>query len=120
MYELTIAGDFSSAHFLKGYKGSCQNLHGHTWKVAVTVTAEATDEVGLVLDFKEMKKKLKVTLDSLDHKCLNDLPVFQKENPSTENLARYLYRAFAKECLPLKMKKVQVWESDSASVVYYE
>jgi 6-pyruvoyltetrahydropterin/6-carboxytetrahydropterin synthase len=120
MYELSITSDFSSAHFLRGYDGSCQNLHGHTWKLEVTIRSDKLDDIGLVFDFREMKKRLKEFLTPLDHTCLNDLPAFKQINPSSENLAKYIYHEFAKQCHPFKLKQVRVWESDTASVTYYE
>ena len=120
MFELSITGHFASAHLLRGYDGPCKNLHGHTWKVEVTIAAEKLDKIGLVVDFKDMKKKLNALLDRLDHVNLNDLPVFQKVNPSTENLAKYIYQEFAKECRPFPVKHVRVWESEAASITYYE
>ncbi len=120
MYELSIAGHFSSAHFLRAYPGSCKNLHGHTWRVEVTITSAKLNEIGLVFDFREFKMKLQDYLATLDHTCLNDLPAFTKENPTTENLAKHIYREFGKLCQPFLVKKVQVWESDNASITYYE
>lgn len=120
MYELSIGGHFSSAHFLRGYPGACKQMHGHTWRVEVTITAEKLDELGLVLDFREIKKKLKEFLAPMDHTCLNELPAFAQANPTTENLAKYIYQEFGKRCAPFKVKKVQVWESDHASITYSE
>lgn len=120
MFELSITSDFSSAHFLRGYDGSCHHLHGHTWKLEVTICSEKLNDIGLVFDFREIKKKLKEFLACLDHTCLNDLPAFSKANPSTENIAKYIYHEFAVHCRPFKIQKVRVWESDSSSVTYYE
>ena len=120
MYDLSIIDDFSSAHFLRGYRGECQNLHGHTWKVEVTILSDKLNDIGLVFDFREIRKKLREFLSKMDHLCLNDLPAFSQANPSTENLAKYIYQEFAKECQLFKIKQVRVWESDSASVTYYE
>ena len=120
MYELSIHGHFASAHLLRGYEGPCKDLHGHTWKVEVTIASEKLNEIGLVADFKDMKKKLNVFLEKIDHVNLNDLAVFKTLNPSTENLAKYIYQEFAKECRPFPLKRVRVWESDSASIAYYE
>jgi len=119
MYELIIADHFSSAHYLREYHGACENLHGHTWKVEAAVSSSALDHAGLVVDFKELKKILKELMDRWDHVCLNDLPEFKEMNPSTENMARWLYQEFAKK-LPagVVMEHVRVWESDSASVRY--
>jgi len=120
MFEITIRDHIAAAHQLHGYDGPCKNLHGHTWQVEAVVTGDELDPVGLLTDFKLVKKKLKDVLGPLDHVCLNDLAAFKGINPSTENLARHIYRAFAKTCLPLKLKHVRVWESDTASVIYYE
>lgn len=120
MFELSIIGDIAAAHFLRGYDGPCEDLHGHTWKVQVTVVSEKVNAIGLVVDFRELKDLLKESLSALDHGSLNDLPAFKKDNPSTENLARYIYQEFSKRCQPLKLTKVRVWESDTSSVTYYE
>lgn len=120
MFELTVRGDFSSAHFLRDYDGQCKNLHGHTWKVAVTIAGEALNDIGVMADFVEMKKHLNVILAQLDHSCLNDHAFFKINNPTAENLAKYIYTEYKKASAPLKLVKVQVWESEKADVVYYE
>ena len=86
----------------------------------MVVCGNTLDEVGLLTDFKILKAKLKEVLMPLDHVVLNDLPAFKGINPSTENLARHIYRALKTHCAPLRLKHVQVWESDTASVIYYE
>ena len=120
MYELTISGSFASAHFLKGYNGPCEQLHGHTWKVEITIVADALNDIGVVVDFKVLKGWMNSLLEQLDHACLNDLPAFQEQNPTTENLARFLYHTFAERCQPHRVKQVRIWESDSSAVTYYE
>ena len=125
MFELSVTGDIASAHFLPGYEGPCKNLHGHTWKIEVTAQSKALDKIGMVVDFKEIKMKLKGFLGHLDHVCLNDLPYFKKNNPTTENIAKYIYENFGKEVgavrePPLRITKVRVWESESSSITYYE
>lgn len=120
MFELSIAGDFASAHFLRNYEGPCKNLHGHTWKVEVAIQSEDLNEIGLVVDFRDMKQKLKEVLMPIDHVCLNDLPYFKDVNPSTENLAQYIYREFAKVSRPFTLKHVRVWESETSSIIYSE
>ncbi len=120
MFELSITGDFASAHFLRNYEGPCKNLHGHTWKVEVTIQSEKLNEIGLVVDFRDLKQRLKEILMPIDHVCLNDLPYFQAVNPSTENLAQYIYREFAKVTTPFVLKRVRVWESETSSVTYWE
>jgi len=120
MFELSVLGDFASAHFLRGYDGTCQDLHGHTWKVEVTLQSDKINDIGLVVDFKELKKKLRGFLEHLDHVCLNDVPAFKEVNPTAESLAKYIYQDFAKECRPFELTKVRVWESESCSVTYFE
>ena len=121
MYELIITDHFSSAHYLREYEGACENLHGHTWRVEVAIASDKVNNIGLVVDFKELKAKLKQITDRWDHICLNDLPEFKDINPSTENMAQCLYAAF-KNDLPdmVQMKYTRVWESDGASVKYSE
>jgi 6-pyruvoyltetrahydropterin/6-carboxytetrahydropterin synthase len=118
MYELAITGDFAASHMLAGYEGNCKNLHGHTWKVEAFLESSRLDSIGMVMDFKLAKKKLKDVLTRLDHVHLNDLAVFAHVNPTTENLAKYIFEEFSKECGPFKVKRVRVWESDSASITY--
>ena len=120
MFEVTVRDHIASAHQLHGYDGPCKNLHGHTWHIEAVVLGDQLDAIGLVTDFKILKKKLKDILIPIDHVCLNDLPAFKGINPSTENLARYVYRQLILTVAPLKLKHVQVWESETASVIYYE
>lgn len=120
MFELSIKGDIASAHFLRGYEGKCKNLHGHTWHIEVYMASERLDDIGMVADFIDLKEKLRGFLVHIDHVCLNDLDYFKEINPTTENIAKYIYENFQKEIDPLKINKVRVWESDSASVTYYE
>ncbi len=120
MFELTVRGEFSSAHFLRDYDGQCRNLHGHTWKVAVTVKGSRLNKIGVMTDFVELKRHLHELLEGLDHACLNDIKFFKVHNPTTENLAKYIYTEYARRVKPLKMVRVQAWESDRADVIYYE
>jgi len=118
MFELSVTDTIASAHFLRGYEGHCKNLHGHTWKVEVMISSPQLDEIGMVADFKIIKSKLKNFLKTIDHVCLNDLDFFKENNPTTENIARYVYKYFAGEIAPLKLDKVRVWESQTSSIVY--
>ena len=120
MFEVTVRDHIASAHQLHGYDGPCKDMHGHTWKVEMVVCGNTLDGVGLLADFKVLKSKLKEVLMPLDHVVLNDLPAFKDLNPSTENIARHIFRVLAPKCAPLRLKQVQVWESDTASVIYYE
>ena len=120
MFEVTVKDHIASAHRLEGYDGPCKDLHGHTWQVEALVAGEKLDAIGLLADFKVLKKKLKDVLAPLDHVYLNDLPDFKGINPTTENLARHIFRKLTPTIAPLKLKQVRVWESETASVIYYE
>ena len=120
MYELSIKGDFAAAHFIEGHEGKCRNLHGHTWKVEVTLESDQLNRIGIVADFAVLKKNLRHILEEIDHVCLNDLPFFKGTAPTTENIAKYIHGKFKQSIAPLGIKHVRVWESDTASVTYYE
>ena len=120
MFEVSVRDHIASAHQLLGYDGPCKDMHGHTWHVEIVVCGNVLDGVGLLVDFKILKAKLKEVLMPLDHVVLNDLPAFKDLNPSTENLARHIYRTLGPNCAPLRLKQVQIWESDTASIIYYE
>jgi len=88
MYELKIEDSFAAAHNLRGYRGQCEELHGHNWKVEVVVRADRLDSLGLAIDFQDIKKAAKGVLKKLDHTYLNDLPVFKECNPSSELISK--------------------------------
>ncbi|MFH0935811.1 MAG: 6-carboxytetrahydropterin synthase QueD [Candidatus Omnitrophota bacterium] len=116
MYSVKIEAHFSSAHYLKGYKGKCEGMHGHNWKVEAVVERKFPDKAGMVIDFHELKDKLNKIIEKLDHKCLNDLAYFKKVNPTSENIAQYIY---ANLKVP-GLKTITVWESHNSSASYYE
>ena len=91
MFELSVKGDIASAHFIKGHQGKCKNLHGHTWKIEVAVVSNTLDDLGMVADFAVLKRQLQEVLDPIDHVCLNELPFFKEDSPTTENVAKYIY-----------------------------
>jgi 6-pyruvoyltetrahydropterin/6-carboxytetrahydropterin synthase len=120
MYELKIVSQFAAAHQLREFGGKCERLHGHNWKVEVYVEGERLAENGLLIDFKEIKVATKDVLERLDHQFLNELVFFESMNPSSENIARYLYEALG-EALNnenVRVNRVTVWESDSACATY--
>jgi len=121
MYEIQVEDHFAAAHYLRRYRGKCENLHGHNYRVQVLLRSEGLDEADLGLDFTIAKKWLGQILELLDHKCLNDLPMFKKENPSAEKIAQYIYREF-RSLLPstVSMSKVSVWETEKNAVSYWE
>ena len=118
MYKINVEADFSSAHNLRGYKGKCEALHGHNWKVEICAKAEKLGKDGMLLDFRFVKKQLNTILDRLDHKYLNKIAYFKKINPTSENIAKYIY-ARLKKTIPV-LDYVKVWESDNCSATYHE
>jgi len=122
MYELKIITDFSAAHRLENFNGKCEALHGHNWKVEVFLLGDRLDAAGLVQDFGVVKARAWEVLGELDHRYLNELPAFQNQNPSSENLARYLFGRLG-EVLNgdgLRVSRVSVWESDTSCASYFE
>ncbi len=122
MYEILIKGDFSSAHNLIGYKGKCEELHGHSWKVEARFQKDSLNNIGISVDFTLLKAKLKTVLKKGDHGHLNKLDIFKKQNPSAENIAGFIY-AKLKSSIKEKgliLKSVSVWESDTSCATYYE
>ncbi len=122
MYELKIISHFAGAHQLRNFKGSCEKLHGHNWKVEVYVRGEKLAEDGTLIDFHDIKKATDKALETLDHEFLNDLEPFREENPSSENIAKYIFHRVADELVrrPVRVHKVTAWESDTACASYYE
>lgn len=123
MYKLMIETSFASAHQLRGYKGKCENLHGHNWKVQVHVIAEKLNEIDIAIDFHDLKRMTNEIISQLDHKFLNDMYPFTEKNPSSENIAKWIFdslKARLTEYPNVKISDVTVWESESASATYYE
>ncbi|MEK6673124.1 MAG: 6-carboxytetrahydropterin synthase QueD [Nitrospirota bacterium] len=122
MFELMVEGSFAAAHQLRGYKGKCEKLHGHNWKIHIHVSAEKLDELDMVIDFHELKQIIKETTSSLDHTFLNDVFPFTEKNPSSENIAKWIYDTLKKKINNgnVQLSAVTVWESDTASTTYYE
>ena len=122
MHRLTIRTSFAAAHNLINYQGDCENLHGHNWKVEVTVTASELDKAGLGIDFKVIKRETKGIIDELDHKYLNEHPFFKDISPSSEHISRFLYLRLSERLnsATVKVDSITVWESDNASACYYE
>ena len=120
MYEVTIIKSFSAAHLLAQIGGKCEELHGHNFKVEVTVAAPSLNKSGLLIDFRVVKKWLNEIMDQLDHKHLNEQPYFAGINPSAENIAKYIYREIRLKAdqAEVKVARVKVWESENAAVSY--
>ena len=119
MFELVYKTHFAAAHNLRGYEGNCENLHGHNWKVDVRITSDGLDELGMVVEFRDVKRLVEDILEKLDHRYLNDVEPFDKINPTTENIARFISDELAK-LLPesVSVAAVTAWESDNCGVTY--
>jgi 6-pyruvoyltetrahydropterin/6-carboxytetrahydropterin synthase len=120
MYEVKIKTDFSAAHCLREVGGKCESLHGHNFTVEVAVESEVLNQLGIVVDFRVLKAETQDVLQALDHRYLNELPFFQGENPSSENLARYIFEELTRR-MGLKgcrMSWVSVWESENSRATY--
>ena len=122
MFELMVETTFSAAHQLKVYKGKCERLHGHNWKVQVHVIAEKLNEIDIAIDFHELKRLANETVSVLDHTILNEIFPFTEKNPSSENIAKWIYDSLKKRMHneTVQLSAVTVWESESASATYYE
>ncbi len=122
MFELKVCGEFSAAHQLRGYEGACENLHGHNWKVEVWVRGERLNQIGILVDFKELKNALREVLSELDHKNLNELPYFKEKNPSSENLAKFVYDRLSERFSgrDFRVFKVTVCETEGSCASYFE
>lgn len=118
MYTITVEGNFSSAHNLRAYKGKCEELHGHNWRVTVSAAGGLLDKTGMVLDFHLLKNALKGVLENLDHTHLNKHAYFRKVNPTSEQIARYIYERMKKK-VPV-LSSVTVWENQGSSATYEE
>ena len=122
MFEIEIERCFSAAPQLRGYTGNCSNLHGHNYRVTVTVRSNELDRIGIALDFRKLKQELDSLLEEYDHRNLSELPEFQEINPTSEVLARTIYRRMGEKMNegPIRVWKVRVGESDSSAVTYFE
>lgn len=125
MYEVTVEAGFSSGHYLRNYRGKCENPHGHNYKVLVTLQGKELDHAGLLLDFKLLKQVMRPVIEYLDHQMINDLAPFTEINPSAENLSRYFYDETNKQLAEMtagrvKVKDCTIYETDTTTARYYE
>ncbi len=121
-YHMKILTDFAAAHHLRGYEGPCSQVHGHNWKVEVQVSASRLDDIGMGLDFKLIKQATSKLVDRLDHQNLNELPPFDQQNPTAENIAAWLYRELSSmlNTEVIRVASVTLWETERACVTYTE
>ena len=122
MYELKVITHFSAAHQLREFHGPCEDLHGHNWKIEVYVTSEKVDEAGVVIDFRILKDHVNQIMDRLDHKFLNHIEPFTNQNPSSENIAKYVAEELALllESPGVRVSRVTAWESENSCATYYQ
>ncbi len=125
MFEVTVEDSFAAGHYLRNYRGKCENPHGHNYKVRVTLRGAELDKAGLLLDFKDLKEVMKYVIDRLDHQMLNEIDPFTSLNPSAENLAKYFYDQASARLKSLTdgrvaVSDVTIWETDSTTARYSE
>ncbi|HEX3744051.1 MAG TPA: 6-carboxytetrahydropterin synthase QueD [Bryobacteraceae bacterium] len=121
MFEVTIEETFAAGHALRNYRGKCENVHGHNYRCQVTLEGAELDEIGLLVDFVELKRTVHSVLDRLDHQWLNEFPPFDVLNPSAENMARYIFQQVAEGLKTrdgVKLALVKLWETDTAFATY--
>jgi 6-pyruvoyltetrahydropterin/6-carboxytetrahydropterin synthase len=122
MFKLIVKKEFSSAHILHGHPGNCKRMHGHNWLVEAEVQGDNTNEIGMVIDFKDIKSNLKEIISNLDHQFLNDLEPFINENPTAENISKYIYKELSNNINTdnIKVSKIKLWETSNSAVTYTE
>ena len=123
MYELKVISEFNAAHHLRDYKGECEKLHGHNWRVEAIGVGKELGKDGLVVDFRVFKQALEVVLKKLDHCLINEVKPFDSVNPSSENIAKYIFQILEKSSDlkgKLKIKAVSVWETSTSCATYSE
>ena len=120
MFEVSVEQTFAAGHALRNYHGKCENVHGHNYKVRITVAGERLDETGLLVDFLEIKRLMGAAIEYLDHRFINDLAPFDEINPSAENIAKYFYDRVSGgiDTGEVRISEVKVWETDTSSAVF--
>jgi 6-pyruvoyltetrahydropterin/6-carboxytetrahydropterin synthase len=124
MFEVTVEQTFAAGHALREYKGKCENVHGHNYKVQITVEGERLNRIGLLVDFVELKRVVREVVDRLDHQFINDLEPFTVINPSAENMAKYFYDEVSRKLdtdnggTPTRISQIKIWETDTSIAVY--
>lgn len=122
IYEVYVKTHFSAAHALRGYPGVCARTHGHNWIIEVYVKCRELDDIGIGIDFRDIKQTVKEVLEEIDHFNLNELDAFKEINPTSENIARFLFKEIGKKLNTgtVKVSKVMVSETPSAGAYYWE
>jgi 6-pyruvoyltetrahydropterin/6-carboxytetrahydropterin synthase len=125
MFEVSVEESFAAGHALRGYRGKCENPHGHNYKVRITLSGQELDNIGLLYDFKDLKLAMNKVIERMDHQFLNDIEPFQTLNPSAENMAKYFFCEVGTLLAErtqgrVGIKEVKVWETDTTIATYYE
>jgi len=125
MFEVTVEDSFAAGHYLRNYKGKCENPHGHNYKVRLTLAGQQLDKAGLLLDFKDARDLMKNVIDRFDHQMINEIEPFTALNPSAENLAKYFYheanlRLGHATNGRVRVKNVTIFETDFTTASYSE
>lgn len=121
MFEVSVEQTFAAGHALRNYRGKCENVHGHNYRVQVNLEGEQLDKTGLLVDFTEVKRAMREVIETLDHQFINDIPPFTELNPSSENMALYFYQRLTDGIhaeTPVRITAVTVWETDIQSACY--
>ena len=122
MFEVSVEQTFAAGHALRNYKGACENVHGHNFKIQVTIEGRELDQTGMLVDFLDVKESMRGVIARLDHRFLNDVPPFDVKNPSAENIAEYFYEeltsGLVSNPVPVRVREVKVWETDIQSATY--
>jgi 6-pyruvoyltetrahydropterin/6-carboxytetrahydropterin synthase len=122
MFQVSVEETFSAGHALRGYKGKCENPHGHNYRVQITLEGPQLDNIGLLVDFTRLKEVMRGVIRKLDHQFINDLEPFTTVNPSAENMAKYFYDEVSGQLTGLPqgahVTDVVVWETDTAMAKY--
>src|SRR5437016_6199367 len=119
MFQVSVEETFSAGHALRGYRGKCENPHGHNYRVRLNIQGESLDSIGLLFDFAHVKRILRELIDGVDHKFLNDQPPFNEVNPSAENIAKFFYDGASRQMPQVpsspRITSITVWETDETS-----
>jgi 6-pyruvoyltetrahydropterin/6-carboxytetrahydropterin synthase len=127
MFEVTVEQTFAAGHSLREYKGKCENVHGHNYRVQVTVEGEKLNRIGLLVDFVDLKRAVRQVIEKLDHQFINDVEPFTTLNPSAENLAKYFHDEVSRSLNvgatgfnehPVRISQIRIWETDTSIAVY--
>jgi 6-pyruvoyltetrahydropterin/6-carboxytetrahydropterin synthase len=123
MFEVSVDETFAAGHALRGYKGKCENVHGHNYKVRIVLEGSQLDSIGLLFDFTHLKRVIREIVAGIDHVFLNDRPPFDTTNPSAENLAKFFYDETSRRMTAMpegaRIACVTIWETDTTSATYW-